>query len=1423
MSHPESIAEEPEHRKVSVRNDSLNLNIQSYMDKINIGDSMRNMSHSRPETSRTDEDTEGTALSEPAKRSHHSLSGRFEDIAEEEPGDGSFYISHSSNIAAQPQSTLPFSLNPQELHSLTSQFSEWTLSSEESVQRQGPDREHRGLRSSDIENHGPSDHEIREGDDDPSDTHASGGPSADNSPLSKQNTSDNALLHEKNPSFVPGTPFSHQLMNPKREPTKPYVENEYFDSPSNVLRDTRNLETTPLVHSPEAGKENGTPSWMPPALRDEWIPQETAQLSGSNAASTKNPVDSAGTNLGTVVHASDKVETPNWKRLANQLEEQKRNQPVPLLKLIFLPIDSSKSEKASQPPPSHCDPQNSYDTQSNHDPQNSYDTQSSHDIQSSHDTQSNRRETTPPSNEVADSTPRQASPLKLFGNKYNTFTKDKLSNLLDNLRLDPSAISKNDREALALVLDQHQEELEEEAAPSTASHLSLRGVDSTEMIFQKDAADMFERLKLGYIAPEVTTAHTMGSGGESAKYPEPRHGLTSRPSYDIGIASVSQTYTQNHHLDSVRQKGSNSSSLRQVPELDEYGTSLTFSDMQSGKDGEPNSSRTISYMRNDFVNGDAEFNGSEYTSDGDFEIAQSTGLGSSMVEEQPSLSLPMRYSSVIHSKPATLGDYPYERKSSAGFIIEEESEGEEDESDAYSETGNLTGDVSRIQTPHIKRPYLFPDADPPSQTRTQLKGFIPQDTALPQTYNDMVYDVRDKKWSRKRGQATASEDEQMSGSLDHLSTIHNGYQPESDAVNPSTPEKVKTPNKRGLLRDDIHGSILKTERHLRTRNSNSELNMSKMEVSFAVPHDSSLDAESLLSPPRKTAPRSGSLLDYSSAKITKVGNVSSAANITQVSQLNDVTFSQTRKNLVHTITECLSHIPNFEALDWDTLREIDMSGHELDSLKDLSKFLPLLQHISVSRNAIKFFKGIPRGVLTIVARENAIENISSFHEFHDLQALDLSSNKLSRLNNIQHLIHLRELTVTGNRLDSIDGLQNLSNLARLNLSNNNLSGTIDFTGYHLHTLQEVSLAENSITEIRGIRDLPELRILNLDENLLAEFGIDLESSCAQLKKLLVKFNKIRVLNLEVIPAIRVLRIDGNSIRSLGENFRTLSHVKLHYIEEISAKCQSPAVLQSLLLYKDVSKLDLSGNITNYSTGQTSSTIGLFDMGKLPRDCYLNVTTLNLSAMNLTRLPHIFSTQFPNVRELNLNYNQLSDLLPLAGCKRLARLCLVSNDLTYCEPLVKALSGSRKTLRVLDLRLNPINGGYYPYVFNPREDESRVDETIQNYRARSGDKRHSRTSKSPGTPLITLNTVDDIESFSILYDTMMKPDGRRDWNERDLEYSRVLRSKDYATWSKRQAYETLFVNLLKGMQDFDAIRVDRGKRKDLEAQFRRRSR
>lgn len=131
--------------------------------------------------------------------------------------------------------------------------------------------------------------------------------------------------------------------------------------------------------------------------------------------------------------------------------------------------------------------------------------------------------------------------------------------------------------------------------------------------------------------------------------------------------------------------------------------------------------------------------------------------------------------------------------------------------------------------------------------------------------------------------------------------------------------------------------------------------------------------------------------------------------------------------------------------------------------------------------------------------------------FPNMEVLDLSGNRLTALEGLEHLPRLRRLTLSGNQLSTVEGLEHLGQLVELDLSGNDLS-ELPPALEQLTQLSSLDLSLNHLTNLDPrIGQLVRLQNLQLSGNLLDSLPVGL-ASLTQLRTLNLSGNR-----LETVP------------------------------------------------------------------------------------------------------------------------------------------------------------------------------------------------------------------------------------------------------------------------------------------------------------------
>ncbi|XP_048409195.1 leucine-rich repeat-containing G-protein coupled receptor 6 isoform X1 [Stegostoma tigrinum] len=340
--------------------------------------------------------------------------------------------------------------------------------------------------------------------------------------------------------------------------------------------------------------------------------------------------------------------------------------------------------------------------------------------------------------------------------------------------------------------------------------------------------------------------------------------------------------------------------------------------------------------------------------------------------------------------------------------------------------------------------------------------------------------------------------------------------------------------------------------------------------------------------------------------------------------------------------------------------------------------------------------------------------------------LDLSMNNINELqpNAFGDLHFLEELRLSGNHLAQIPmhAFAGLYNLKVLMLQNNQLKRLPSEALWDLPNLQSLRLDANLISDIpqNSFEGLHSLRHLWLDDNALTHIPVRALNNLPSLQAMTLALNKIAHIPdyaFVNLSSLVVLHLHNNNIQSLGKNcfdgLHSLETLDLNYndLAEFPVAIRTLSKLQELGFHnnniKAIPEKAFVGNpllqtihfydnpiqFVGKSAFQylpklhTLSLNGAIEIKEFPD---LKGTTsleiLTLTQAGITSLPRGLCQQLPNLRVLELSYNQIHVLPSFYNCQKLEEIGLQHNRITE----IRADTFQQlMALRSLDLSWNNI--------------------------------------------------------------------------------------------------------------------------------------
>lgn len=340
--------------------------------------------------------------------------------------------------------------------------------------------------------------------------------------------------------------------------------------------------------------------------------------------------------------------------------------------------------------------------------------------------------------------------------------------------------------------------------------------------------------------------------------------------------------------------------------------------------------------------------------------------------------------------------------------------------------------------------------------------------------------------------------------------------------------------------------------------------------------------------------------------------------------------------------------------------------------------------------------------------------------------LDLSMNNIDDLqpNSFEGLHFLEELRLSGNHLAQIpvEVFTGLYNLKVLMLQNNQLKRLPSEALWDLPNLQSLRLDANLISDIppNSFEGLQSLRHLWLDDNALTQIPVQALNKLPSLQAMTLALNKIAYIPDSAfanLSSLVVLHLHNNNIQSLGKNcfdgLHSLETLDLNYndLDEFPIAIRTLSKLQELGFHnnniKTIPEKAFVGNpllqtIHFYDNpiqfvGKSAfqylpklHTLSLNGANEIKEFPDLKGTTsleiLTLTRAGITSLPRGLCQQLPNLRVLELSYNQIHILPSFHNCQKLEEIGLQHNRITE----IRADTFRQlMALRSLDLSWNDI--------------------------------------------------------------------------------------------------------------------------------------
>ncbi|PHU16817.1 hypothetical protein BC332_12512 [Capsicum chinense] len=173
------------------------------------------------------------------------------------------------------------------------------------------------------------------------------------------------------------------------------------------------------------------------------------------------------------------------------------------------------------------------------------------------------------------------------------------------------------------------------------------------------------------------------------------------------------------------------------------------------------------------------------------------------------------------------------------------------------------------------------------------------------------------------------------------------------------------------------------------------------------------------------------------------------------------------------------------------LEELVLRDNKLKKIPDVAIFKKLLV-LDVSFNEISSLNGLSKVSSTLrelYVSKNDVTKMEEIEHFHELQILELGSNRLRVMELLENMKNLQELWLGRNRIRAVN-LCGLKCIKKISLQSNRLTSMNGFQG--CVALEELYLSHNGIAKMDGLSTLVNLRVLDVSANKLTEIN-DIEN------------------------------------------------------------------------------------------------------------------------------------------------------------------------------------------------------------------------------------------------------------------------------------------------------------------------------------------
>ncbi|XP_078452476.1 leucine-rich repeat-containing protein 9 [Lampetra planeri] len=317
-----------------------------------------------------------------------------------------------------------------------------------------------------------------------------------------------------------------------------------------------------------------------------------------------------------------------------------------------------------------------------------------------------------------------------------------------------------------------------------------------------------------------------------------------------------------------------------------------------------------------------------------------------------------------------------------------------------------------------------------------------------------------------------------------------------------------------------------------------------------------------------------------------------------------------------------------------------------------------------------------------------LTRLTGLERMESLRWASFCHNELCRLDGLEGCLQLAELSVDHNRLSTLHGLHHMTKLVTLSIDCNELVGLEDAGLEGMPRLARLSAASNRLASLAGLQRCSALAELYVASNHLA--------------------SSRDVYRIKGLTNLVILDLHGNPLASTMEQYRLFVIFHLPALKALDGNAVELAECDSA---RDTFGGRLTSDLVAERLGHADfirlqelslPALNLRTVDLLPLNLFVNLRNVNLEQNNLSSFSGLI--HLSNVQVLNLNYNQIESVVPrarppatLTGRQQLYQkvassgygpqnVAKATRDALACESLVPVM----ERLEVLHLAYNRIS-------------------------------------------------------------------------------------------------------------------------------------